>query len=457
MDNNEYNSTGEYGNGYQQPTSYTQPPQYTDDGFGYGMPPNNFGGQGKPPRRRGRGLFFTAIILVCLFVGGLITAYVIMPAIEAADELRDMAAASSDEDSPTPALSGEEQETTPDESLQLAPQTTDAPAIGGTAPDIDVTNQPIVQIAEKVSPAVVGVTVSAEQMTVENGLTEQEYGYGTGFIISENGYIVTNNHVVTGSDAVKVTLYDGTEYTASIVGADTTTDIAVIKIDATDLTVAAMGDSDTLKVGESVVAIGNPLGLELAGSVTSGIVSALGREISTDGFSQEYIQTDAAINPGNSGGPLVNLSGEVIGINTLKSYLAGYDDYGQSISTEGIGFAIPISDAIPIIELLMTEGNVVYPGIGIKCVVDITNYYNPETAPDGVTIADITIDGPADQAGLTPGDIITAADGQDVLTVEELTTIIRSHQVGDKMDIVIWRDGTVLEKSVKIGDLNNMG
>ena len=151
------------------------------------------------------------------------------------------------------------------------------------------------------------------------------------------------------------------------------------------------------------------------------------------------------------------MSGEVIGINTLKSYLAGYDDYGQSISTEGIGFSIPMSDAIPIIEQLMTEGSVERPGIGISCLVDVTNYYNPETAPDGVTIAEITIDGPADQAGLTPGDIIMAADGQDVLTVEELTTIIKSHQVGDKMDITIWRDGTVLEKSVKVGDLNNMG
>jgi serine protease Do len=221
--------------------------------------------------------------------------------------------------------------------------------------------------------------------------------------------------------------------------------------------VAALGNSDTLKVGETVVAIGNPLGLELAGSVTSGIVSALGRHISSDGHNQEYIQTDAAINPGNSGGPLVNLAGEVIGINTLKSYIAGYDDYGQSISTEGIGFAIPITDAVPIIEQLMTKGSVERPGIGISCLVDVTNYYNPETAPDGVTIADITIDGPADQAGLMPSDIITTADGQEVLTVEELTAIIKSHKVGDKMDITIWRDGTIIEKSVRIGDLNNMG
>ena len=306
MDNNDYNSSGEYENGYQQQTSYTQPSQYTEGGFGYGMTPNDFGGQGKPPRRRGRGLFLAAVILVCLFVGGVITAYVIMPAIDVADEIKDMAAVSSDDASPTFDVGEDEQDTT-QETPQSSPETTDAPDIGGTAPDIDLTNQPIVQIAEKVGPAVVGVTVSAQQMTMDNGMTEEAYGYGTGFIISENGYIVTNNHVVSESDSVTVTLYDGTEYQASIVGTDAATDIAVIKIDATGLTVAAMGDSDTLKVGETVVAIGNPLGLELAGSVTSGIVSALGREISSDGYSQEYIQTDAAINPGNSGGPLVNL------------------------------------------------------------------------------------------------------------------------------------------------------
>jgi serine protease Do len=461
MDNHEYNSSGEYGNEYQQPTNNTMPPQYSDGGFGYGMPPGDFGGQGKPPRRRGRGLFLTAIILVCLFVGGVVTAYVIMPAIDAAEEIRDMAAVTSDDENSAFDVDDDaqnaQQDTTQDDTAQAAPQTTDAPDIGGTAPNIDVANQPIVQIAEQVSPAVVGVTVSANQMTVDNSLAEQEYGYGTGFIISENGYIVTNNHVVSGSDSIKVTMYDGTEYPASIVGADIATDIAIIKIDAANLTVAALGNSDTLKVGETVVAIGNPLGLELAGSVTSGIVSALGRHISSDGHNQEYIQTDAAINPGNSGGPLVNLAGEVIGINTLKSYIAGYDDYGQSISTEGIGFAIPITDAVPIIEQLMTKGSVERPGIGISCLVDVTNYYNPETAPDGVTIADITIDGPADQAGLMPSDIITTADGQEVLTVEELTAIIKSHKVGDKMDITIWRDGTIIEKSVRIGDLNNMG
>ena len=460
MDTNQYGSSGEYNGDYQQQSDNAQPQPFNDKGqddYGYGsnMPKNEFSSNGRPPRRRGRGLFITAIILVCLFAGGVLTEYVVMPAIETANKVHGMVSASDDDDMVP--MSVEDEDETADNTAASVAQTTDEPEIGGQAPLIDVANQPIVQIAEQVGPAVVCVTVSFDDLMPGDVIAQEEKGYGTGFIISDNGYIVTNNHVVADSDSVLVTLFDGTEYPATVVGTDASTDIAVIKIDASGLTVVAMGDSEKLKVGETVVAIGNPLGLELAGSVTSGIVSALGREITSEGYSQKYIQTDAAINPGNSGGPLVNLSGEVIGINTLKSYLAGYDDYGQSISTEGIGFSIPISDAMPIIQQLMTEGNVVRPGIGISCLIDLTDYYNPSTAPDGVTIADITIDGPADKAGLEPADIITAVDGHDVLTVEELTAIIRSHAIGEMMDITIWRDGTVYEKKVKVGDLNNMG
>ena len=449
MEYNEFESSGGYNGG--------------QDDWGYGGMPQN-DGSAKPPRRGGRWLFYVAIILVCLFTGGIITAYVVMPAIESGKNMKEIVASLDDDDTPLfeqpTDTEQEDAELTDaeqaDDEASVPPQTTDTPEIGGVAPDIDTTDQPIVQIAELVSPAVVGVTVSIDGVVMGQDMESEETGYGTGFIVSENGYIVTNNHVVTDSNDITVTLFDGTEYPASVVGIDVSTDIAVIKIDADGLTMAALGDSDTLKVGETVVAIGNPLGLELAGSVTSGIVSALGREISSGGFSQEYIQTDAAINPGNSGGPLVNLSGEVIGINTLKSYLAGYDDYGQSISTEGIGFAIPMSDALPIIEQLMTQGSVERPGIGISCLVDVTNYYNPASAPDGVTIADVTSGGPADNAGIAPADIITSADGQNVTTVEELTDVIKAHNVGDMLTVTIWRDGQVIEKTVKIGDLNNM-
>lgn len=335
--------------------------------------------------------------------------------------------------------------------------TGDNPEIGGAAPNIDPSANPIVEIAKDVSPAVVGVTISIDQQIYgQQGTQRRESGYGTGIIIRQDGYIVTNNHVIAGSDSVKVTLYDGKEYPATVIGTDATTDLAVLKIDATGLTAAALGDSDALQVGETVVAIGNPLGSDLAGSVTSGIVSALGREISTNGFSQKYIQTDAAINPGNSGGALVNIKGEVIGINTLKSYLAGYDDYGVPIGTEGIGFAIPMNTAKPIIQQLMTTGSVVRPGIGISCLVDETNAFNPSGSPKGVTVVEVVEGGPADVAGLQPRDIILEIEGTKTETVDGLMSLIRAHAIGEKISLKVWRNGQEYKASVMVGDLNKM-
>ncbi|MDD5018286.1 MAG: trypsin-like peptidase domain-containing protein [Eubacteriales bacterium] len=349
--------------------------------------------------KSGRGGFTVFLMLICVILGGIVTAYVIIPAFTA----------------------------------------------------------DIVDIAKDACPAVVRVTVSISQDMTEVLLTEDGLEYdGTGFVISKDGYIVTNNHVITGSDSITVMLEDGKEYDAAVIGVDVTTDIAVIKIDAAGLDTLPLGDSDTLQVGEAVVAIGNPLGLELPGTVTSGIISGLNRALNSDGYTQEYIQTDAAINPGNSGGPLINMDGEVIGINTLKSYIAGYDDYGQSISTEGIGFAIPITSAIPIIEQLISEGSIERPGIGISCLVDETNYYNPSGAPEGVTVVDIVEGGPADLAGIEPSDIITTMEGTPVKTVEELTMIIYLHHVGDVIDITVWRDGEEYNLEVTIGNLNDM-
>ncbi len=336
--------------------------------------------------------------------------------------------------------------------------TAEAPQIGGAAPDIDpTTTSPIVQIAKEVSPSIVGIAVSVNQpMLGKQGATQEQSGYGTGIIVTQDGYIATNNHVVEGGDSVKVMLHDGKEYAATVVGRDKTTDLAVIKIEASGLTPAALGDSDKLEVGEAVVAIGNPLGETLAGSVTSGIVSALKRNISTSGYSQEYVQTDAAINPGNSGGALVNMKGQVIGINTLKTYMAGYDDYGVPIGTEGIGFAIPINHAKPIIEQLISSGSVQRPGIGISCFVDETNQMNPAGSPAGVTVANVTENGPAAKAGLQAGDIITAIDGTAVDSVEALTTLLKSHAINEKTVLTVWRGGEEYKAEVTVGDLNNM-
>lgn len=456
MDNERDKTTEEFGSNDQQPTGQ----QYYNNNYQqYQQPPGgyyNMYQQPKPVRKR-KGLgFLIAFFMVLSFIaGGLLTAFVIMPLVETDFNLVGITPQDNTDDD---ADNDED-----NANLQLGdttePQTTSNPQIGGSSPSIDQSQNPIVQIAKEVSPTVVGISVSVESQPnpIDEAGGNQELGYGTGIVISDNGYIATNNHVVAGSDSINVTFIDGTEYEATLVGADKTTDLAVIKIDAEGLTPAGFGESDQLLVGETVVAIGNPLGSNLAGSVTSGIVSALDRVISTEGYSQKYIQTDAAINPGNSGGPLVNIEGKVIGINTLKTYLAGYDDYGVPIGTEGIGFAIPTSTAIPILEQLMTAGSVERPGIGISCLVDVTNAYNPEGSPDGVTVVEIVENGPADKSNMAVNDIITAIDDVQITTVEELVEEIKKRSVGDEIELTIWRDGEEYSATVEIGDLNKMG
>ncbi len=437
-----------------------QQPPAAGGGYGfYGQQNQNWGQPWQQPAyteaparkqkkpKKSKGGLIALLIVVCLVGGAAAGTFLVAPNIGNINGAQpgNLAMLPQDNETPSP--------------TQGNAQTTDVPEIGGTVPDIDgAAANPIVQIAKEVGPSVVGVSVSVNQpMLGELESAQQESGYGTGIIVTQDGYIATNNHVVQGADSVKIKLFDGTEYQATVVGTDKTTDLAVIKIDATGLIPAALGDSDALEVGENVVAIGNPLGEELAGSVTSGIVSALKRVIPTNGFSQEYIQTDAAINPGNSGGALVNMKGQVIGINTLKTYMAGYDDYGVPIGTEGIGFAIPINHAKPIVEQLIATGSVQRPGIGISCFVDETHTVNPEGAPAGVTVSDVTKNGPAAQAGLQAGDIITAIDGTAVDTVDALTTILQSHAIGEKAELTVWRKGQEYKAVVTIGDLNNMG
>lgn len=410
--------------------------------------------------RKTMGWLIAVMMLLCIVIGGLLSVYVIVPAIEA--ENSDLVSSEKTEEDEQGILVQEKdiaeelKENQPIQTMPtLPPITTENPEIGGVAPKINAMENPIVQIAQEVSPAVVGVAVNRGGPSVLEP-RESQSGYGTGIIISDEGYIVTNNHVIDGASSVIVTLLEGTEYKAIIVGADPTTDLAVLKINASGLKVAALGSSGNLMVGETVVAIGNPLGSDLAGSVTSGIISALNRVISTNGYSQRYIQTDAAINPGNSGGALVNIKGEVIGINTLKSYLAGYDDFGVPIGTDGIGFAIPIDAAKPIIEQLMRDGKVRRPGIGISCLVDVTNMYNDEDTPDGVTVVEVLKGGPASMAGLQIGDVITAVNSVAINTVEELTAIIKNFSIGEEIEITVWRDSVEYSAKVIIGDLNEM-
>jgi serine protease Do len=275
------------------------------------------------------------------------------------------------------------------------------------------------------------------------GRSPHEYkqnGLGTGFIIDKDGFIVTNNHVAENADKIKVVLKDKREFDARVVGRDPQTDLALLKIDAKeDLPVVRLGSSDKLQVGEWVAAIGSPFGLEQ--TVTAGIVSAKGRVIGSGPY-DDFIQTDASINPGNSGGPLINMNGEVVGINT--AIIAG----GQ-----GIGFAIPIDLASNIIQQLKTNGEVTRGWLGITIQDlkgDLAEYYNLKDQ-SGVLVTDVIPGDPADKAGIKPHDIIIDVNGKKVMTSHELTAMAAELTVGDKATLTVMRDGKQKSFDVEVG------
>lgn len=271
------------------------------------------------------------------------------------------------------------------------------------------------------------------------GREHKERSLGSGFIIDKDGYIVTNNHVVAQADEIKVKLANGKEFEAEVVGRDSKTDVALIKIKSAEkLTPLPLGDSKTLKVGTWVVAIGSPFGLEQ--TVTQGIVSAKGRSIGAGPY-DDFIQTDASINPGNSGGPLLNLSGEVIGINTAIVARG-----------QGIGFAIPIDMARDIVHQLKDKGEVTRGWLGVQIRdldESLANYYKVEPF-SAVYVENVVPGDPADQAGIKSGDIIVSVDGQSVTSGRELATLIASIPVGKKSKIVLLRDGKKKTVTVRI-------
>lgn len=300
----------------------------------------------------------------------------------------------------------------------------------------------VVDIAAEVGPSVVMVTTTSTVNTFFGSTLQQ--GSGSGIIISKEGYIITNNHVIEDSQIVKVVLSDGTESPAEVIGADAKTDIAVLKIEAGDnLTVAVVGDSDKLQVGELAIAIGNPLGTQLTGTVTQGVISAVNRtvEASTNTY-VNLIQTDAAINQGNSGGALVNGYGEVIGINTVKYAASG---------VEGIGFAIPINDVLPIVEDLIDKGYVSgRPVIGINVIEVDEQLAYVNNLPIGLYVSAITPGSAAEFGGVREGDVIVKADGKKIESVDELNAIRDTKKVGDKMTLGIYRNGKNIEIDIKL-------
>jgi serine protease Do len=286
------------------------------------------------------------------------------------------------------------------------------------------------QVVVKIRPSVVAIDIEATAYDFFNQ-PQTVQGAGSGWIIDADGYIVTNNHVVEGADTVTITLNDGRVFPAEMVRTDALTDLAVVKINADNLMAAPTGDTTRLEIADWVVAIGNSLGMGI--SATVGVVSALDVSLqeSPGQTLHGLIQTDAAINPGNSGGPLVNTSGEVIGINSIKV---------SQVGVEGMGYAIAINEAMPIIQKLIEVGYVVRPWLGINAVTMnevISARYNL-AVDKGVLLTDIVSGGPADQAGLGIGDIITAINDKEIDNIGDLVDTVNSYDIGQTIDITYW-------------------
>lgn len=283
----------------------------------------------------------------------------------------------------------------------------------------------------------------------------QTYSEGSGVVYMKNnnkGYIVTNNHVVSGSDAVRVMLANGKTVDAKVVGTDSTTDLAVLSIDAKYVTqTAEFGDSKSLQAGQTVIAVGSPLGSEYASTVTQGIISAPSRTIETSQANQQtVIQTDAAINPGNSGGALVNSAGQVIGINSMK--LAQSND---GTSVEGMGFAIPSNEVVTIVNQLVKKGKIVRPQLGVRVIAlnGIPEAYRSRlgiksTLKSGIYVATVEKNGSAAKSGMKAKDVITKVDGKKVTDVASLHSILYSHKVGDTVNVTVNRNGN--EQNLKV-------
>ena len=269
---------------------------------------------------------------------------------------------------------------------------------------------------------------------------------GTGVVLSANGYLVTNYHVIRQALAINVTLTDERELRATLVGEDPVSDLAVLRVDAEDLTPAQFGDSDGVRVGDSVVAIGDPLGVELRGTMTDGIVSAISRDVQVDGRVMNLIQTNAALNSGNSGGPLINRFGQVIGINTMK-----IGTFADSSGVEGLGFAIPSASVKEIVNQLLSQGYVSgRPWLGIEVESFSTFYQRFYRVPKGVYVTDVQAGSPAEAADLRIGDIILAADGSAVTDMDALNTQLYTHAPGDSMTFSVYRNGRQGEVTVTL-------
>jgi S1-C subfamily serine protease len=379
-----------------------------------------------------RGIFIIIIAVVCLFIGAAIIVGVlsVVNNITPPELLRGYF---EDQDQPTSGPGDLEEET-----LAEGQETDESEKTGEKetgAFSLEEFDNAVNEVAEEINSSVVNVMVTIKQYDIFG----QEYlaeGLGSGVIYDDEGYIITNNHVAGEAEDILVTLYDGSEYPAELKGADENTDIAVIKIEADDLNAASFASIDTVKVGDFVIAVGSPFGLQQ--TVTTGVISAKGRDITVSPETLpmvNLVQTDAAINSGNSGGPLVNSAGQVIGINTIMLSPSG--------GSAGIGFAIPSDTVLNMAEQIIKFGRVKIPYIGVEMGENNTDIV-------GVYINDVPEGYPASEAGIRDGDIITKFDGVEVKTSYELFAQILKHNVGDEVGVEIYRDGDYFTLTLKL-------
>lgn len=442
---------------------YTNPEEPQENNNSCSYVSENSSPQSKPPKKH-RGLKTIAFILCMAIVGaGSVQAYKYIDAnspkvsnFDDEDESSSKSENSNDKSSSSSSLSSE------DENL---------PSLIELASRSDAKSVP--DIVDAVMPSVVGISSTFEYTSQSYGggwgwgfgdsgggsQTQNVVGTGTGIVMTEDGYIVTNAHVVYDEsdykcgEAIEVSVLfaDESELEAKIIAYDTETDLAVLKVDKTGLTPATFGDSDELRVGELVIAIGNPLGFDLFGSVTSGIVSALNRQITINEKSMNLIQTDAAINSGNSGGPLVNSCGQVIGINSAKMS----SSYSSSASIEGLGFAIPIDEAKIIIDDLINYKYVKgrpQIGIGTRDVTEtVSRYYN---IPMGVYVSTVQEGSTAEFAGIEVGDVIIGIQGEPVTTSEQLNEIKNQYKAGEEITLTITRNNEDIDVTLVLQEAN---
>lgn len=352
-----------------------------------------------------------------------------------------------DREEPTSTLAAQsEQVSLASQTPALPTQTAEAvqqpKALLGSGTEMDVTQTEgseltLQEIYKKVIPSVVSITAQST-----GGKST-----GTGIIMSDDGYIITNYHVLANAQAVSVLLTSGEEYPAALVGGDETSDLVVLKIEAKNLIPAEFGSSDNAEVGDSVVAIGDPLGIELRGTMTDGIICGIKRDVRVDDRTMTLMQTNAALNSGNSGGPLVNMSGQVIGINTMK-IASSY-----TTNVEGIGFAIPISTAKPIVDELVEKGYVSgRPAFGISVEILDSRVVLFYDLPGRLYITQVMENSDAWEKGIRSGDIITAVDGVSVSTMDEYNTVKNEFSAGDTVTLTVYHKGVELDVAVKLMD-----